>query len=249
MKKIQGFMQIVLTIGLLTISAFSQSPTAGSKNTPPSSTAKTPFKTTVKSAGKSNSPPVSPRKFVSEEGRLSIKLPPGFVGFKRHEFGEPSSAPDEPTRLVQYFSYPNSTPANLIDTPPNYVLVMYLDYPDSVTKAGYNSELLEISHKSTFRKFPEFNITGTERNYWNAETGIRIPTARLDDSEYTKKFLYPSITTYGETADHTGHVRFDSYLVNGRIYELMGLYTDRKDFGQDSLKAFFDSFRVSVGKK
>ena len=183
------------------------------------------------------------KKFVSKEGRFSIIPPEGFTEFKRNEFNSVSSWGD-PLSVVQFFSYSVSTPAEFINNPQNYIVVMYIDYSATITKAGFDSELLEVTHKSTLRQFPEFKLIKTEREYWNTETGIRSRAERLDDTVFKGKPIFPLIRTFAQTPSGVQQVRMESYLINNRVYWLIASYDDQNGFGKSAAENFCQSFRL-----
>lgn len=243
MKKIKIQIAVLTTLlAVLSVNNFyGQVKNRSKKKTPRTPAAKVTAKTT--SADSTTSQNKNSKPFVSKEGRFSIVPPQGFIDFKRNEFNSVSSWGD-PMTVVQFFSYSVSTPAQFVDNPQNYVIVMYFDYSASITSVGFNSELLEIVHKSTFRKFPEFNLTKTEREYWNTETGKRSPTERLDDTVYNQKTIFPLIRTFAQTASGEQQVRMESYLINQRIYWVIASYDGKDGFGKDAAKNFGESFRL-----
>jgi hypothetical protein len=188
-------------------------------------------------------PAAASSAFVSKEGRFRIVMPKAFVPFKQSTFSSVSSWGD-PMTVVQFFSYPADTAASRVSDPPFYAMAMYFDYSTSMTSMGFNSELLELVHKATLRRFPEFLITKTERAYWKPSTGARTMTERIDESVFANGPDKPVITSYAHTADGMQLVRADSYLAGRRVYWTITVYSPAGGFDKTAADAFSNSFRL-----
>lgn len=189
-------------------------------------------------------PPADDAPFISEDGRFSIVMPKAFVPFKQNSFRSVSSWGD-PMTVVQHFSYPDNTPASRLSDPPYYAMTTYFDYSASVAGIGFDSELLEIVHKATLRKFPEFIISQTERAYWKPESGVRTPAPRLDEAVIRKGSDRAVITSFARTETGDQLVRADSYLAGRRIYWVIAVYSPTSGFDKISANSFCDSFRIN----
>lgn len=230
MKKMKAALLLILILSFTTLTSDLTGQVKKKRTT-----TKQPVKTQTQ-----NQTPFAPTK-----DSFSIMLPSGFPALKRKvQVLKPSE--DLTLTLVTYSAKLRTKKGN------KECNIMYMDAPPDTFSAMTDRQILESFQRNSMNDVPNALIIEEEKFIWNQITGERTSTINYSETKNnTSKHLVSGLMTFLSGEDRFGihYIRMDAFVIKPRIYVISLAYDDENAFEEDSVKNFFDSFRVTKLEK